>query len=134
MRGHPGAGNTQSPKLAIAEARALLTTSSPTRSRSSADRWLLGSGTEYDEFVGSVGDYVITVRRSGNPFYIALALSLDGSGQVLDPDGADEGRRAARGAVPDMYVPRIEARRPAHGVTPRRGLSRRGNDSTTDSI
>ena len=37
----------------------------------------------YEDFQASVPDYVTTAARSGNPFYIALSLSLDGAARVL---------------------------------------------------
>jgi class 3 adenylate cyclase/tetratricopeptide (TPR) repeat protein len=43
-----------------------------------------------DEFAASVDDYVATAERAGNPFYIALARSLQASAQVLSGD-ADGG-------------------------------------------
>jgi class 3 adenylate cyclase/tetratricopeptide (TPR) repeat protein len=37
----------------------------------------------HEAFVDSVGGYVETARRSGNPFYIALALSLDARARIV---------------------------------------------------
>ena len=37
----------------------------------------------YEALVGSVGEYVETAQRSGNPFYIALALSLDAQARIM---------------------------------------------------
>jgi len=36
-----------------------------------------------DEFQATVGEYVETATRSGNPFYIALSLSLEATAKVL---------------------------------------------------
>jgi len=40
----------------------------------------------HDRFLGSVGEYVASAQRAGNPFYIALSLSLDASAKVLNGD------------------------------------------------
>jgi predicted ATPase len=40
----------------------------------------------YDAFLASTDDYVATATRSGNPFYIAFSLSLDGFAKVLRGD------------------------------------------------
>ena len=37
---------------------------------------------EWDELQASIGEYLESARRSGNPFYIALSLSLDGCAKV----------------------------------------------------
>lgn len=37
----------------------------------------------YEAFADSVGEYVKTAQRSGNPFYIALALSLDAQARIV---------------------------------------------------
>ena len=36
-----------------------------------------------EALVGSVGEYVEAARRSGNPFYIALALSMDAQARIM---------------------------------------------------
>jgi len=41
-----------------------------------------------DAFLGSVGEYVDSAQRSGNPFYIALSLALDACGKALRGDTA----------------------------------------------
>jgi adenylate cyclase len=37
----------------------------------------------YEAFADSVGEYVKTAQRSGNPFYIALALSLEAQARIV---------------------------------------------------
>lgn len=37
----------------------------------------------YEALVGSVGEYVETAQRSGNPFYIALALSMGAQARIM---------------------------------------------------
>ena len=44
----------------------------------------------YDTFQASVGEYVATATRSGNPFYLAFSLSLDATAKVLRGE-VDEG-------------------------------------------
>jgi tetratricopeptide (TPR) repeat protein len=107
MMGHPERANAVSEE-AIAEAKAL--NHEFTYTIAFLGRPLVAwFRRRYDEFQASVGDYVTTAARSGNPFYIAFSMSLDGAARVLRGEHVEglaelEAQYAAMGALGSKLV------------------------------